>query len=330
MRFLERHAPGVWDQVQHCREGRPDITPIEDDDRCSVQLAGCKQYPWCPSCNFEAMCRRASKAQKLFRQATPHGKEPRMWVVELGPGGFHGRDWSAWAMENFREYMALQYDVIEWAFGEDVGAVATFQPYGEKLWAQDHPHVHWVVNGYKPEDDKPKRVKRYNLADGGRDRILEDFSRRLAKASGARVPTDTLWVDIREPEAGPKRVLRYNMRELIDPTKWRYIRDQGILATESYATGREAARFDAVSIAPRVAAYGNMYAHWGAPGPRPVDKRFGCFSNRSMGDTAIIIGGDASHDDDCICGQCKQWGRPERGADLGHEGLMPRARWSWE
>jgi hypothetical protein len=79
-----------------------------------------------------------------------------------------------------------------------------------------------------------------------------------------------------------------------------------------------------------VAAYGNVYAHWGAPGPRPVHKRFGCFSNRSMGDTAGIIGGDASHDDDCICGKSREWGRPERGEDLGHEGLMPQARSSWE
>jgi hypothetical protein len=233
MRFLETQAPGVWDAVQHCREGRPEITPIEDDDRCSVRLVGCKQYPWCPSCNFEAMCKRASKPHKMFRQATPPGKEPRLWIIELGPGAFEGREWTRWAMENFREYVAAQYLTLEWAFCENVGAVGTFQPYGEQLWAQDHPHVHWVVNGWMPTDAKPKRVKQYDLRDGGREELLAHFAAELSKLSGVPVPTKTLWVDVREPANGARRALRYNMRELIDPTKWRYVRSENIVGTEA-------------------------------------------------------------------------------------------------
>lgn len=329
MRYYAKHQPGVWEKVSHCRHGPIMLFDSGTHNKTSVTLPGCGIIPWCPSCNNEAMRKRAYATESLARDATPTtSPQARYWIIEMGPAGFRGRTWETWAMDNHREYMTAQWRVIQWMYGETVGAAATFQPYGTSLWTKPHPHVHWYVHGWQRGENGPKKTPQYWLKDGGRDRWRKALSDQITSFTDQYVDLETIWVDIQPPKDGGARgALRYQYRELIDPAAWIYHADQDKIEVRSYKDNIPNVWIDVTEIHSKATEYGIKYGVWARQGGRNVDQTYGDFSPAKRGSLQTYYNGGRTHKADCLCGPCASWSRPRISEGKGGQ-LDPEQRWA--
>lgn len=326
-RFWMEHYDDEWARVRECRVEWEWYAGRGKGEKYRIERDACANRPYCPACNNQWQNERAHKALKALRRATPGGKAPRAFMVTIAPRKRSARrdEWQDVAAEHHRAYLRACFLTLRDSYGEGIGAFAIYQHYGEKPFLVAHPHVHLLVNGWKLEDDQPKPTPYYDMQQGGGERIRQRLVEHVAREVKHGIQLDgidlvNVRIDQVETEAGRlRRLFRYNYRELIDPTKWKYPRGADHVRVENYHDPHDTAEVPVGVLRDGLAWYGRRFGKWGEPGTRPTDARFGILADSQIRETERAMGADVEHADDCVCRRCMEWS----GAHEGPEDATP-------
>lgn len=336
--LYERYFPDEWSALQRCRR---DVKEAKNKNKQGaswmVQLDSCRRRPYCPACNDAWRNMRATRARKAFETTTPMKED----VIAIGwtfAAREHtkGHEWHRRAKQDHRALMRGVAKAIDQCYGGGTGQFSTFQPYGEKLLVEDHPHTHHIVNGWATRDDKPHRLGRVHIPRNGIETFTEPFRTHVGRELKCEVPFGSYNVHVTRVATGRYSIegsFRYNFRELIDPKKFEYDPERDLVEVSNYNDPYDKARIPAMTLRPRILAYAIKYGDYtdlGKIGPhrgtRPVDAWHGTMSGRKINETASIMGGGARHPDTCKCHDCAEWERPQYRPDLRRPALLQDMR----
>jgi hypothetical protein len=334
------HLPDMLEKLRRCRtlvrtrpgEGKAGSVAI-------VERVGCGVRPYCPACNEEQRVKRARNAVRVLESASPGREKPRAFGVTFA-ARMHTThpEWQGRAMEDHRALMRGVARGLDRAYGGGVGCLATFQAYGNDVFTQPHPHVHVIMSSWKLVDETPARVQPLDLDSwpGARERafrpIVEGVARALKCDVDAR--TTNTWIT-REVvgKASIRAAYRYNFRELLNPLDWFYDRDAQTIRIMNYPRPIASRTISAMTLRPRVEAYGARYGDWndiGQEGPsrgrRTLDGWYGILSDKLLPETRIVMSHTAQHSDDCACRECTEYERADWQPDWAERPIDPIAR----
>ncbi|MEA3200983.1 MAG: hypothetical protein QOE90_2411 [Thermoplasmata archaeon] len=322
-RFLSEHYPAEWSRVRECRVKWEWYSGTGPQRKYRVEREPCRCRPFCPACNNQWQNERARGALKALRRVTPGNKPPLAFMLTLAPRKHEapGSEWQTIAAEHHRAYMRGIFRGIEECFGEGIGAFAIYQHYGEKPFVLTHPHAHFILSGWMLRDDHPARTPYYDMSGTGGQRLREAIRCGIERevSHGIKIPGIAfLNARIDKVEDEPERLVRlfrYNYRELIDPTKWKYPRDSAVVRIENYHDPHDVAEVTPAKLRAALEEYGQRYGKWGQPGSRVTDARFGILRDSTISDTQRRMAPDLDHRDDCVCHRCMIWSAPYDGQD---------------
>lgn len=322
-RFWQEEYADEWGKVRECRVEWEWYAGTGSQQKYRIERDYCSTRPFCPACNNQWQNVRAHGALKALRRATPGGKPPMTFMVTIAPRKRSQRrdEWQDIAAEHHRTYMRACFRTLQDAYGEGIGAFAVYQHYGEKPFLVTHPHVHVLVNGWRLVDDEPKPTPYYDMSNGGNDRLRAALVRHVEREvrHGIKLDgIDILNVRAEKVETEPdrlRRLFRYNYRELIDPTKWKYPRDSRIVRIENYHDPHDTAEVPIPALRAGLDSYGKRFGRWGAPGTRVTDARLGILADSQIRETERVMDVDFEHADDCVCRRCMGWGAAHDGPE---------------
>lgn len=341
-RLYMRHFPDAWERVRECRT-RVTVTPGENraGPLYLVKREGCKLRPYCPACNEERRSERARDAARVLESCAPGKAKAEAFSVTVAARGHTtSPEWHARAMKDHRAFMRGVAHGIDRAYGGGLGMLATFQPYGNEVLTLPHPHVHAVVSGWAIRDGAPAHVEPLDFKGGAgaKERALAPILEEASRELGAEVTilTSNTWID-------PARAIgrgavtsryRYNFKEVVNPLDWQYDREADTVRILNYAKPLQSRVIDAATLRPRILAYGAAYGDWTdvgregrRAGGRPIDGWYGILARgATIEETRALMQHVDSHREDCACGECSTYGRPEWQPDLEEGPVDPIAR----
>jgi hypothetical protein len=320
--LLRRHFPAEWERVRRCR-----MNPLydyktrqhADEPNLVILRPQCGDHPFCPACNDVATWRRASGMMKRIRGCTPRRKRACAWIFTVGVSPLR-EDWRLPRLvaANVPRFKRAIYAAAEEAFGKGVGALVTYQHFGQDVLVRERPHVHVLVNGWRLDADEcPMRTPRYDLSDGGRSRLNQVVTRNLNAAfpEAGEAPAEA-WlsvgdVDLQQLDGAAQvaKCAKYVAREIVDFRDFQYAPLQHVIFVNPYRQ-QGPALIDVQTFQGNLSLYNARYQPWAsAPGRRIFDSAYGELSDRRAGDTSRAMGGTRPHRDGCWCHECSQWGR---------------------
>ena len=311
--FLQDHAPIEWEDIRRCRLRWKALEWRQRPGHYKVAPAySCWKLPYCIHCTRSATNRRVLAALDHFQRCTPAGQAPRfVHIVQTAPIYEDGTGWGVQASQNIKEFGAIVADTLREFYGEGMGAVMSYQDFGERAFAKRHPHIDLTLNGWMLKDGKPARTPRFALQGGGReqwDAFVADRARSLA------IDAQRGSLDIGSLVTGAPayfKVLRYQIRELIDFRKLDYSRDRQMVWWRSYKDpSREA--FTVNDFLAGLAEYRWRLKQWpqGEDEGIQLHRRVGHLGNNVLSKTQKAMGGrPVPHGKDCPCSDCGDWDR---------------------
>lgn len=337
--LLRRHFPADWERVKTCRMDKVydyKTREHEDEPNLVILRPQCGDHPFCPACNDVATHRRAAGLTQRISMGTPRRKPPRAWMFTFGVSPLDD-DWRLPQLvaSDVPRFKRATYRAIEHVFGKGVGALVTYQHYGQDVLARERPHIHAIVNGYHlDEDGKPKRVPEPQLRDGGRALVDEIVTRELNHAfPEAGNPSVERWmsgkdlrIDRLEDAAAIAHAAKYMAREIIDFRDFEYDAHKKLIYVNPYREQGPAV-IDVPTVQRNLSLYNARYQPWGGgKGRRIFDSAYGELSDRRAGDTATAMGAVRHHRDGCWCHECSEWSRLMTGEIEGERGNLDEGR----
>jgi hypothetical protein len=341
--LLRRHYSAEWERVKACRMDQYydyKVRTSEDQANLVMLRPQCRDLPFCPACNDVATHRRASGMIRRLRACTPKGKMPRAYLVTIGVSPKDGdRRLIELVSSDVRRFKRAVYRAIERLYGKGIGALVTYQHYGQDILVRSHPHVHALVNGWRlGEQDEPIRTPMWSFADGGKQELMRIACEELDRAfPEAGHPPHDAWMNGYETDIQPRASSRavaqsakYMAREIIDFRDFEYDPRKRIVYVTPYKQQGPGV-LTVPELQRNLSDYNARYQPWAAEsGRRVFDGAYGELSDRSAGDTAAAMGSIAEHREGCWCRDCSDWSRVLRGEIDVHDGTLDDgAQHSW-
>lgn len=318
MRLLETRFPDQWQWVRQCRTRWEWADLTGKTNGYQIWGWACETKPFCPACNNKSQVARAMNARDTIAKTTPRGQEPRIFGVTIAPR--RDPEWRETVRNDHRRYMRAVYRVLERMYGKNVGAIATYQDYGESPFIHHHPHVHATVNGWNLRDGRADKVAYYDVArEGGIDPLRQIIVEEMTRAFGTKATFDIDHFSIRiervqTGQTAHYKWLNYQMRELIDPMKWEWERGADHIEVINY-TGEPPAKVPLKTLNEGLASYGARFGRWGVRGRRTTDGAYGIMADKKVNATAEAMQSTKAHADTCRCKECVTRGRRNRAPD---------------
>ena len=325
-RLLQDHAPSLWHEVRRCRMGN--VRLWEDHNRGGlyrVQPYACHVLPWCIQCVRAEHRRRVLQALNEFHRCTPAGHEPRfIHIVQTAPVYHDGHNFgphSGWGVEASRNvpmFRRIVMEALEDAYGPGIGAIMSYQDFGERCFAKRHPHQDLTLNGWRLVDGRPDEVLRIDLQGAALQRwhdcIVRGATRLRIDASIGKVDFQPMVVGAAAYQAR----LKYQTREMVDVRKIdNYDRTRQTLDWMAYDKPvRE--RFNVLDFMAGLAEYQYRLGVFGADQPRQLHVSMGHMAKGRIHRTEKAMGGsDMPHARGCNCYACGEWDRADGGDEFG-------------
>lgn len=314
-RFLEDHFPEAWSDIQGCGMKFREWKDRDNPSRRKLQPFSCHHVPYCITCSRLRTARRVADALDSFHRCTPAGQRPRfIHIVQTAPLTSNGRGWGLPASQNHRTFVKIVWQTLQEAYGDGLGGVLSYQDFGERGFAKRHPHVDLTLNGWRLKDGKPERTPQLKLRHGGAHR----FQEALAKRAMTFDVEATEWEGNLKVQApvltAPEyyRVLRYQMRELLDFKKLGYSRERQVVWWMSYKHNRRqkmTVPFFLNGLQEYQARLGPWSRHPGE-GRQNLHFRYGHMADTAIGRTERLVeGSPIPHGKRCPCSDCGDWER---------------------
>lgn len=329
-RFLRDHAPLEWEAITRCRMSYKTLESTLHPGRYKIAPAyACWRLPYCILCTRASTARRVHAAVDQLHRCTPRGQQPRfIGVVQTAPVYKDGGGWGIPASQHIGDFAAIVWETLQEFYGDGLGAIMSYQDFGEQEFAKRHPHWDLTLNGWRLGADGPEKTPLFDFAGGGRrrwDRQVAVRALRLAE-SASRGSVHVLW---REGIPAYRSLLWYKMREMVDLRKLReYDRDAQSLVWVGYASKRRPAprtRFKVLDFLAGLAEYRSRLKQWpeGEDEGMEIHRRYGHLAKRSIRKTQQAMNGEPlPHGVDCPCAECDDWERVF--LDVDPDGWMRR------
>lgn len=309
MRFLADYFPTEWEEIQHCSLDYKAMEETADPGWYKlVPLRACHRIPYCITCTRREAQRRIRNAFDQFARCTPHGRRPRfVHVVQTAPIYDDGTGWGVAASQDVKAFGGVVWDALTDLYGAGLGAVMSYQDFGEQAFAKRHPHMDLTLNGYMLQDGQPVLTPRIDLQGNGRakwDETVVHHARRL----DATAHRGSAWIGSAvEGVRAYYGQLKYQMREMVDFRKLDYSRDKGRIWWLSYKDGQRT-MFTPDQFLDGLIEYQVRLQTW--THSTQLHRAYGIMAKRSIGKTEALVGGaPLPHDDSCPCGECGDWHR---------------------
>jgi hypothetical protein len=307
--LLVDHYPQEWERVRDCRWNYRVWESVERPGHYKVTPYACWDVPYCVVCTRTTNHQRARAALDRFARATPAGKEPAfVHAVLTAPASPNGEGWGWKASQNVPTFALVIRKALEDVYGPGLGGVMSYQDFGERAFAKRHPHMDLSLNGWLIEDASVKPLPRVRLERGGYDRVAAATARRAkaihVDAGPSNVDFSARIVGVREYY----KVLRYQMREMVDFRKAVYSRTKQAVEWLSYKDARR----ERFTVQEFKAGYLEYRHRLGLEGGSRVEfhRSFGHLSKRSLPKVEALVGGaPLPHGRKCPCSECGDWER---------------------
>jgi hypothetical protein len=310
-RFLADHYPEEWDSIRTCRTGYYKTYQNQDVETLfKANAVACHKLPFCIMCVRAEAARRTRKVQDKFAVCTPAGKQPRfVHIVQVAPIYADGTGWGTAASKNITAFGKIVFEALKETYGEGIGAVLSYQDFGERGFAKRHPHMDLTLNGWMLQDGKPVPTPRIQLVGSGRRKWDE---RIVARAQSLQLGAERGSCDFGVPRKGFRAyagILKYQLREMVDLTKLRYSRDDQVIWWRDSKRGTET-RIACQDFRAGLEDYRQRLGVWGAKPAQNLHKGYGHMAKGSINKTKQIMGGSPlKHREACPCATCGDWDR---------------------
>lgn len=329
-RFLRDHAPLEWDAIARCRMSYKTLESTTRPGRYKIAPAfTCWRLPYCILCTRARTARRVHKALDQLHRCTPRGQTPRfIGVVQTAPVYADGTGWGVAASQDLTAFGAIVWETLQEFYGDGLGAIMSYQDFGERAFAKRHPHWDLTLNGWRLGADGPEKTPLFDFTGGGRrrwDKAIVERAKRL-DLDATRGNVHVLW---REGIPTYRSLLWYKMREMVDLRKIReYDRDAQSLLWVGYESRRRPTvrtRFKVLDFLAGLAEYRARLGQWPEEGDEGMEihRRYGHLSKRNIRATQTAMDGEPLlHGTNCPCSECEDWERVF--LDVDPEGWMRR------
>jgi hypothetical protein len=307
--FLSDHFPDKWENIQRCGLRFKVYESIQRPGLYKLVAFSCHELPFCIQCTRMETARRVNSTLDNFNRCTPGTEEPRFThIVQTAPIYEDGTGWGNQACRNLPKFAKIVWDTLAESYGEGIGAVLSYQDFGERCFAKRHPHIDLTLNGWKLEDGKPAPTPIYDLKGHGRARWDQAVVKR---ALALNLEAERGNVHITPTIEGYRpyyKILRYQMRELVDLRKITYSRTQGKVWWMSYKDNSQQ-EFTVEEFLAGLTEYQARLQAW-MKGGQSLHRAFGHLAKRSIGKTEDAMGGGPiPHGEECPCSECGDWER---------------------
>lgn len=317
--LLKDHFPGEWSRIQNCGMAFERRAWVPDAKWGKLQPMRCHNVPFCLPCVEYAHRLRLNGWFNSLERVTPAGLPLRLsQVTQTAPLNADGEGWGAAASRNVSKFRkVVGAHLREW-YGEGIGVVMSYQDFGEQGFSKRHPHLHMTVSGYRLLDGKVSVVQDPDLAGSGRGRWDEGMAARatvFGDWSGWHSGGSLDVIPFKQGRAEYNKLLRYQLRELVDLSKIEYQPSKRRLLWKS-GTGPEVAGMDVLDFKARLLEYKLRLGVWERSqktgGVKKLHVGFGILGDAAIGAAQEAIGGvESDHKPDCACGKCQEWYREE-------------------
>lgn len=315
-RYLADCWPNEWERIRGCSMSflwREDQMRPGYVKRLPVR---CNRVPFCITCSrFQTWTRVQTKLEEFYR-CTPAGKEPRFYhVVQTAPFSDgttypEGGDWGRQASEDVGWFRSVVWAAMRDEFGKGVGGVASYQDFGEGAFTKRHPHLDMTINGWMLQDGEPVQTPRFDFQGQGRKR----WDERVVKRARARnVVAARGNANVYGPVVGVKpyvRILKYQLRELVDLRKLTYDRDKQLVYWMDYRSNRRTP-MTVWQFADGLHEYRERLGAWKSAreeGTVRLHTGMGHMAPGSLKATQKAMGGEVPpHGSNCVCSECGDW-----------------------
>lgn len=316
--FLADQYPEEWEKVRRCGLTLPRMQEdVEDRRRVKLVPESCRRVPFCIRCVRNARVRRVSSAMDKFRRCTPDGEQPRfVHIVQNAPTWENRVGWGWQASERRDDFAKIVFSTLREFYGDGVGVEMSYQDFGERAFADRHPHMDLTLNGWRLGDEGAERTPMFDLGDGGHHRFVDRITERARATFGVEAERNrrAKEFDLTPVRIGVRqywRILSYQMRELVDLRKLDYDRDENKVywISEKYDT-REP--FKVIDFIHGMEEYQERLGCWKPmnQGGKSLHRAYGHLADRKLRETQRVMGGvDPEHGAKCPCGECNDWDR---------------------
>lgn len=308
VKFLKDHSPLEAEKIRWCSTR---FRKREDHNRpghYSLWPVRCHQLPWCIICAQMEEWRRVQPAMDTFALATPAGQQIRhAHIVQTAPVYDDGTGWGMHASKDLTTFLHIVWETLQTAYGDGLGALMSYQDFGEECFAKRHPHADLSLNGWAVVDGKPRRLDEYSVKGNGRakwDQWIVEAARHVwpdAKRGNVKIQK------FKEGIPSLHDTLKYQMREMVDLRKLRYSREKKAVYWENHDTGAQT-KMPVLDFLAGLAEYEYRLGAWQKKNRQALHRRFGIMGDRLLDETAEAIGGKTiPHGKDCLCSECVEW-----------------------
>lgn len=328
-RFIQDHFPGRWEKIERCRMHYRVYESQDRPGHYKIVAEQCHQVPYCILCMKAQEARRVHAALDKFHRCTPASKQPRFThIVQTAPLTDDGQGWGVAAARDFATFAKIVWRTLNEMYPGNIGALLSYHDFGERAFKKSAPHIDLTLNGWSLQDGAPTRTPTYELRTGGYDSWQAAIVRNASVLDLEARPGNLKIAATTTGARNYYRVLRYQMRELVDFRKLEYDRSRQLIWWHSYKDGART-RFPVLEFKARMAAYQWRLGQWpqGQDVGKEIHRAFGHLSKRSLRSTQKAFGGlPLPHGASCPCSECGDWERVFLD-DVDREAAQRAQRW---
>jgi hypothetical protein len=315
--LLQDHFPGEWANISRCRMAYKPLESVQRPGHYKVApIYACWELPFCIRCVKASTHRRVMAALDKYHRCTPKGQSMQLFhIVQTAPIYDDGTGWGVEASSNLKAFGNIVWENLQEFYGEGIGAIMSYQDFGERLFAKRHPHMDLTLNGWMLKDGQPAKTPKLNLQGGGRARWDNALVQR---ATRFRVDAKRGSLDVSrviDERAIQYKVLRYQMRELVNLRQVQYNRDRQTVTWHAYSKDRDVPTQTTLTVhefKAGLAEYQWRLKQWpqGEDEGMELHRAYGHIAKRSVRKTQKAMGGvPMPHDELCPCAECGDWER---------------------
>ncbi len=307
--FLADYFPDRWTEIQYCGSS---FTFREDAFRPGTFKRRvryrCHNVPYCLLCTSWDRWRRVASTLDNFHRCTPAGKQPRfIGIVQTAPLTEEGEGWGLAASKDVPAFGRVVWQALKETYGDGIGAVMSYQDFGERGFKKRHPHMDLTLNGWMLQDGEPVQTPRISLAGQGRRQWDERVQKYAQTIEIGAQRGDAHFIG---PIVGIRpyvKVMKYKMREMVDLRKLEYSRDKQCVWWWDYKSKRRT-RMEIHEFLEGFFEYQGRLGAWQRSGRVELHRGYGHLAKGQVKQTCKVMGGSPiPHGVNCVCEKCGDW-----------------------
>lgn len=320
LRYLEKFHPELRKKVGNCCMAPPKLYRTETRAGEFVKYGPkrCNIMPYCIPCVRARSAARVHGTFEKFQRCTPAGKPMRLrHIIQTAPIYHPGhpkyRDgapgWGVKASEDLTAFFQIVDKTLKEFFGDGIGWIGSYQDFGEQGFRKRHPHIDLTLNGWMLQDGEAVKTPTMDLKSKGRARWDEAIQERAMALDIEAGRGNVLFLPWKQGRREYYRVLKYQMREMVDLRKMVYNGPKRTVYWRDYKTGRAGSAMLDLAFKEALQEYRTRLGAWQKGGPE-LHRAYGHLNRKCLRKTQAIMGGAPTpHGRACPCSQCGDWDR---------------------